>query len=155
MRTAAAVLAGVIAGLLVAIGLVVTLGPGDSASREDRVAGGTAPTSTTAVDRGGDVLVFLDRWVTDDERRGIEAVLDDHAQVADYQFWDQTESLAEARRLFSGNAEMLAKLDQDPGIIPSSYRITLTSADPQSAGRVVADLDGRAGVKEMTVVQET
>jgi cell division protein FtsX len=99
------------------------------------------------------VLVFLDRRVTDDERRGIEAVLDDHPQVADYGFWNQAESLAEARRLFSGNAEMLAKLDRDPGIIPSSYPITLTSADPQSAGRVVADLESRPGVMQMRVVQ--
>jgi hypothetical protein len=48
---------------------------------------------------------------------------------------------------------MLAKLDRDPGIVPSSYRITLTHADPAFAGRVVADFQDQPGVMQVTIVQ--
>jgi cell division protein FtsX len=157
VRTAAAVLGGVVVGLIVAIGLVVTLGRNDSSRRESAATGGAGAVSTsssaTSIDRDGHVLVFLERDVTEAERQTIEAALDNHPQVAGHEFWDQADSLAEARRLFRNNAEMLAKLDRDPGIIPSSYRITLTHADPASAGRVVADFQDQPGVMQVTIVQ--
>jgi FtsX extracellular domain len=156
VRTAAAVLGGVVVGLIVAIGLVVTLGRNDSSRRESAATSGAGAVSTSSapsIDRDGHVLVLLERDITEAERQTIEAALDNHPQVAGHEFWGQANSLTEARQLFRNNAEMLAKLDRDPGIIPSSYRITLTHADPASAGRVVADFQDEPGVMQVTIVQ--
>jgi cell division protein FtsX len=88
--------------------------------------------------------VFLDRDVTEAERQGLEAAIDNHPQVASHEFWDQAESLAEARRIFRNHAEML---------VPSSIRITLTHADPATAGQVAADLQDQPGVMQVTIVK--
>ena len=41
----------------------------------------------------------------------------------------------------------------DPGLVPSSFRITLTHADPATAGQVVADLQDQPGVTRVTIVK--
>jgi FtsX extracellular domain len=157
VRTAAAMLGGLVVGLIVAIGLVVTLGRNDSPRRESAAMSGAGGASTSSsavsIDRDGHVLVFLDRDVTEAERHNIEAALDNHPQVSSHAFWDQAESLAEARRLFRNHAEMLAKLDRDPEMVPSSFRITLTHPDPATAGRVVANFQDQPGVMQVTIVQ--
>jgi FtsX extracellular domain len=150
MRAVIAGLGGVLIGGLLALGAAATIDEGGSGSeaREDDAIGGMAPTSTSVDGRDGDVLVFLDRGVTDSQRQSIEASLDNHPEVASYEYWDHAESVAEARRLFSDNAEMLAKIDKDPDLIPASYRVILTSAGLGSAGRIAADVEDRPGVLE-------
>jgi hypothetical protein len=92
VRTAAAVLGGVVVGLIVAIGLVVTLGRNDSSRRESAATSGASAVSTSSsapsIDRDGHVLVFLERDITEAERQTIEAALDSHPQVAGHEFWD-------------------------------------------------------------------
>ncbi|HKE75540.1 MAG TPA: permease-like cell division protein FtsX [Acidimicrobiales bacterium] len=153
MRAAVGACLGVAAGALFTLGAVLVLDDGDSGSDggDSSLAGSVAPTADSAADRGGDVLVFLDQDVTDAQRQSIEAWLDRHPEVASIEYWDQAESLAEARRLFRHNPEMLAKIDANPEAIPASYRLALTTAGLGSAGRIAVDADGLPGVLRSVV----
>lgn len=111
------------------------------------------PEPATAVDRGGDVLVFLDEDLTDAERQAVVAELDARSEVATYEYWDEAASLAEARDMFRDDAEMLEKLDNG-ATVPTSYRLTLTDVDRVSAGRLALDLENLPGVLEAVVTDQ-
>jgi hypothetical protein len=151
MRTAAAALGGVVTGLLIAAGFVVARDDDPAGRGAPEAAADVATTAPPPADRSGDVLVFLDQGVSDEDRRGIEAVLDADPRVAGYEYWDNAESVEEARRLFSRNAEMLAKIEREPELIPSSYRLTVIDGDWQAAGRLAAELEDLPGVRETAV----
>jgi FtsX extracellular domain len=160
MKTALAVLGGLAAGLVIAGGAFVALGDEDAGDDPpvpgDRERPSPSVTDQPAADlgvptRGGEVIVFLDGDVSDEERRGVESALEAHPDVVAYEYWDHEESLAEARTLFRDNGEMLAKITEQPEIIPASYRLDVAGDDVESAGRVTLDLEGLPGVMRATV----
>jgi FtsX extracellular domain len=163
VRTAIAVLGGIVIGLAVVFGVASVQGRDGPESRDslerrdgpESRAGGAVDVadvvSRTPPERGSDVLVFLAPDVTDAQRTAIEAELDDHPQVASYDYWDHEESVAEALRLFREHAEMLAKIDSDPQVILSSYRVVLTSGALVDAGRLANEAEAWPGVKEAVV----
>ncbi len=55
-------------------------------------------------------------------------------------------------RLFAENAEMLAKIEQDPGLVPASYRLSLVSKDVRSAVTIITDVEGLPGVLDVTAM---
>jgi FtsX extracellular domain len=163
MKTALAVLGGLVAGLAMAGGAFVALSD-DGSDGDDTPAAGdkerpspppVATDQTAAAlgpaTRGGEVIVFLDLDVSDEERRGVEEALDADPEVVAYEYWDQEESLAEARRLFQNNGKMLATINESPEIIPASYRLDVAGTDVESAGRVALDLEELPGVDRTTV----
>lgn len=100
MKPAVAAIGGVVASVVVALGIAAFVLDDDGADRGagDRdAATGTAPPTTAEVDRGGDVIVFLQREVTDAQRQSIEALLDTQPEIASYEYWNQERSTAEAR----------------------------------------------------------
>jgi hypothetical protein len=156
MKPAVTAIGGVVVGAIVTLGVAAFVlddeGSGSGSVGRDDAVTGTAPTTSStvdrdgaAVDRGGDVIVFLDRSVTESQQQSIEAWLDAQPEIASYEYWDQAESTAEARRLFRDNSEMLAKIDR--GVwVPTSYRIRLASCDLVVLSRIVRDAEARPGV---------
>lgn len=135
-------------GLAIALAVVLVndRGSGGAASG---VASGSDTTSTT-IYREGDVIVFLELDISPEQSAAIEQVLVGHTVVAEYEYWDHAASLDEARRLFRDNAQMLAKLETQPELVPPSYRVTLVQADTPSAAELIVALDGLAGVLQAT-----
>lgn len=150
MRSTASLLAGIVVGLAIALGVVVVLtGDSDSPDAPEATAGTASTTSTTVVDRGGDVLVFLEPDVTEQQRSDIEGALEAIPEVAGVEYWDQAAGLAEALRLFADNPVMLAKLESNPDLVPASYRVSLMRRDVPSAVATITAVDGRPGVLDV------
>jgi cell division protein FtsX len=139
---------GLAVGLAIAA-IVVLLNDGDSGGRSPGVRSASAEVTSTTVDRVGDVIAFLEPSITPEQSAAIEQVLSDHPDVADYEYWDHAASLSEALRLFRDNAEMTAKLEENPELVPPSYRVTLVRDDTRSAAELIAVLDGAAGVLDV------
>lgn len=146
MKTKLAVLGGIVLGLVLAAGAYTVL-VDDTDDTQD--AGGR-PLNASARDGEGDVVVFIDTAATDGERGAIEDAIAAHPDVMSYEYWDQEESLAEARRLFEDNADMLARITEEPELIPASYRVDLVSKDTGLASSVALDFEDVPGVMRAT-----
>jgi hypothetical protein len=140
-----------LAGLAIGAGATVVVGDNELAAPAvlpDDESGADAQ----AVDRGGHVLVFLVEGVSEAERRGIEAVIHGLDAVEDYEYWNAEASVAEARRLFRENSEMLEKIDA--GVhIPESYRLLLRDPSTPNAMVVSSHFEGLPGVLEVTTIE--
>jgi cell division protein FtsX len=118
--------------------------PGEHASDG---AGTTAPAESRASAFGDqEVIAFLDHDVTEAERRAIEAELEAQPDLVDVEYRTQDEALAEARRLFRDNPEMLARFEDDPGLVPALYSVTLGTADTDVSAQLVGALEDLPGV---------
>jgi len=107
-------------------------------------------TSGQDVDRGGHVLVFLREDVSAGDRQRIEATIAADTGVQAYEYWNAEASVAEARRLFRDNPEMLEKID-DGVHIPESFRLQLRDPSRPSATVVVSHLEELPGVLQVTI----
>jgi cell division transport system permease protein len=79
-------------------------------------------------EEGVDVILFLDRDITDEQRSGLETKLEEHPEIIDFRYVNEEESRAEFERLFRRNGAMLERIEARPDLLPTSYRI-----DPQSS----------------------
>jgi cell division protein FtsX len=147
-RDASVASVGLAVGLAIAT-IVVLLNDGGSGGRSTGAGSASAEVTSTTVDRGGDVIAFLEPSITPEQSAAIEQVLSDHPDVAHHEYWDHAASLWEARRLFRDNAEMTAKLEENPELVPPSYRVTLVRDDTRSAAQLIAVLDGATGVLDV------
>ena len=150
MTRAVTGLACLVAGAVLGAGAMALVGRDDGgADTPPSEDGAAAPAEE--VDRGGHVLVFLVDGVTEEQRRGIEAALDTHADVEDYEYWDAEASVAEARQILAGDPEMLARVDA--GLpVPESYRLLLREPDLPRATVVRGDLQGLPGVRQVVIM---
>lgn len=101
---------------------------------------------------GGDVeiIVFLGRDVTDEQRTALGATFAADPRVTAYRYVDEAESREEFRRLFRRNQEMLERIERNPDLLPTSYRLELSPAGRQQVADVVAGLDDHPGVLRTT-----
>ena len=74
-------------------------------------------------EEGIELIVFLQRNITEEQQTAIEDLLESNPEVADYRFVDVEASHREAERLFARNAAMMERLAADPEMIPPSFRI--------------------------------
>ncbi len=99
---------------------------------------------------GVQVLVFLQRTITDEQRAALEDSIESNPEVATYRFVDVEESNQEARRLFRGNAAMLQRLDADPEMIPPSYRLVPEATEAGAVESLRGQYEGQPGVQAAT-----
>ncbi|MGH9211292.1 MAG: permease-like cell division protein FtsX [Acidimicrobiales bacterium] len=97
-------------------------------------------------DADEDLIVFLDRAVTDDQRAALEATMSQNADIATFDYMDEAASVEDAQERFEGSTEMLEEIEQRPDVVPTSYRLTLVETDQATAADVAARLEGLAGV---------
>jgi FtsX extracellular domain len=147
MRASAVGLACLVAGLGIGAAAMAVMSGDDDGVAEMMAAQESA--ADEPADRGGHVLVFLAEGVTDEQRQAIEAALA-RPEVEDYEYWDAEASLAEARRIFADDPEMLEKVDG--GVqVPQSYRLLLSDPDLPTATVVQGDLQGLPGVLRVVI----
>jgi cell division transport system permease protein len=83
-------------------------------------------------EEGVEVIVFLDRAITDEARDDLEQTLTAHPQVAGVRYMDTEASLEEYRRIFENNPAMLAEGEANPELLPTSFRVTPDTENPQA-----------------------
>ena len=144
-RDASVALIGLTLGLAIALA-VVLVNDGGAGSGTPRTASASDPVTSPTDDREGDVLVFLEQDITPDQSAAIRQVLASSPLVAQFEYWDHARSHEEALWLFRDNADMMAKLQASPELVPASYRVTLAQDDIPSATELILALDGVEGV---------
>jgi cell division transport system permease protein len=99
---------------------------------------------------GIQVIVWLQRAVTDDQRVALEEAIESNPDVADYVYVDVDESYEEARRLFRANTAMLQRLEEDPAMVPPSYRLVPRTTEAGAVEGLRRQYEGQAGVQAAT-----
>jgi cell division transport system permease protein len=104
--------------------------------------------------QGVEVVVFVNRNITAEEKTALEGVLDEHPQVDKFHFVDTAESEAEYRRLFEDNQAMIERIEENPDLLPNSYRITPVSKETQAILSLTDQLREQGGVLKATSALE-
>jgi cell division transport system permease protein len=99
---------------------------------------------------GVQVLVFLQRNITDEQRTALEASISKNPEVDSFRYVDVEESNQEARRLFRGNAAMLQRLEADPEMVPPSYRLVPQTTETGTVESLRRQYEGQPGVQAAT-----
>jgi cell division transport system permease protein len=99
---------------------------------------------------GVQVLVFLQRNITDEQRAALESSIGENPEVDSFRYVDVEESNQEARRLFRGNAAMLQRLEADPEMVPSSYRLVPRTTETGTVESLRRQYEGQPGVQAAT-----
>jgi hypothetical protein len=100
--------------------------------------------------RHDDVLLFVRRDLTDDERVTLTEAIETDPRIAAYRYVGESEATEEFRRLFHRNQAMLDRIEQNPHLVPVYYRLQLLPASRQDAEAVVSELGGMVGVLRAT-----
>ena len=99
---------------------------------------------------GVQVLVFLQRNITDEQRTALEKSIKENPEVDSFKYVDVEESNQEARRLFRGNAAMLQRLEADPEMVPPSYRLVPQTTETGTVESLRRQYEGQPGVQAAT-----
>ena len=150
MRVVAVGMACFLAGLAIGAGAMTMAGEQDESAPPASRARHEFTADDRVDQRSGHLLVFLVDGVTHSERQGIEAALAAREDVEAYEHWDAEASLAEARRLFRDDPEMIAKFD-DGLAVPESYRLLLRNPTRPNATVVWSHFEGLPGVLEVVI----
>ena len=104
--------------------------------------------------KGVEVIVFVDRQITPEQKQALEDKLGDHPEIADSHFVDDDASRAEYERLFEDNQAMLDRIRENPNLLPNSYRITPVSKETQAILSLTEQLRKEPGVLKATSALE-
>jgi cell division transport system permease protein len=99
---------------------------------------------------GVQVLVFLQRNITDEQRSALEDSIGKNPEVDSFRYVDVEESNQEARRLFRGNAAMLQRLEADPEMVPPSFRLVPRTTETGTVESLRRQYEGQPGVQAAT-----
>ena len=99
---------------------------------------------------GVQVLVFLQRNITDEQRTALEKSIKENPAVDSFEDVDVEESNQEARRLIRGNAAMLQRLEADPEMVPPSYRLVPQTTETGTVESLRRQYEGQPGVQAAT-----
>lgn len=100
------------------------------------------------------MIVFFEANADDAAREAIEALLDQHVGVQRFVYVDA--AAAQARKLFQDNQAMLDRMEEDPALVPSTYRVVLTAAGDQvTTDALTAELQQMPGVLRADPVPRT
>jgi cell division transport system permease protein len=99
---------------------------------------------------GIQVIVFLQRTITEEQQAALEDSIESNAEVADYRFVDVEESHEEAMRMFGDNAAFRERLEADPELIPPSYRLVPRTADTGVVESLRMQYEEQPGVRQAT-----
>lgn len=97
-------------------------------------------------EEGIEVIVFLQREITDDQRDALAQVIEGNPEVDRSRYVGVEESRNEALRLFERNDAMLRKIRENETWVPPSYRIVPASTDIDAIRSLQQQLASEAGV---------
>jgi FtsX extracellular domain len=102
-----------------------------------------------------DVVLFLDREVTDDQRAAIEATARQLPDVEAFEYLDGDAIAEEIGRLFEEeNDAMFERLEENTDLIPTAYVVMLTSDDSATVEEVITSFEDLDGVTRATPAGE-
>lgn len=110
---------------------------------------------TARWEEGIELIVFLEREVTPEQREALEAKFDENPEISKVTFVDEEESREEALRLFERNEAMRKKVEENEDLIPASYRLVPTTKDDGVIKSLTAQYADEPGVRQATNQLET
>lgn len=81
---------------------------------------------------GVEVVVFVKRDLPQAQWNDLEQTLKGFPGVDKVRFMDEEESMKEYKRIFRNNPAMLAEGEKDPDLVPTSFRVTPSTEDPDA-----------------------
>jgi cell division transport system permease protein len=105
---------------------------------------------STRWESGVEVIVFLNRDISDEQRNALEESIDGTEGVESFRYVNQDESRDEYERLFRRNEAMLDRIRDRPNLLPTSYRITPSTTDTDTIQQMTARFNEQAGVARAT-----
>jgi cell division transport system permease protein len=103
---------------------------------------------------GIELIVFLNRDITEDQRAELETTFKENEEVDKFEYVNLEKSNAEARRLFERNEAMLKQIEENPELVPASYRIAPVTKDTGVIASLRQQFDGLPGVMRTTSSQD-
>ena len=98
---------------------------------------------------GIEVIVFLQRDATDEQRDALQKKFDENPHIRDARYVDEAESREEALRLFARNEAMKKKVEESPDLVPPSYRLVPTEKDEDLIKSLTNEFSGEPGVRSV------
>ncbi|HMG40860.1 MAG TPA: ABC transporter permease [Acidimicrobiales bacterium] len=105
-------------------------------------------------EEGVEVVVFVQRDISEEAKDTLETDLREHPSVADVRYVDAEESMAEYRRIFENNPAMLAEGEKNPELVPTSFRVTPSTSNPQAILSITEQFATKEGVMRATSALE-
>ncbi len=103
--------------------------------------------------RGGiEFIVYLQPTVQADLEASIQGDLEDHPDVARFEYVDQDETYEEFKRLFADSPQLVDTVD--PSILPPSFRVAPRVQDPEVVQALGETFESKAGVYEVVFAFE-
>jgi cell division transport system permease protein len=103
---------------------------------------------------GIELIVFLQRDISEEQRAELQAAFDENDEIDDAKYVSIEESQAEARRLFDRNDAMLKQIDENPELVPASYRIAPRTKDTAVIASLQQQFNSQPGVLRTTSSQD-
>ena len=100
------------------------------------------------------LIVFVNRDITPEQKQALEKKLEDHPEIARFHYLDDAASREEYQRIFKDNQAMLDRIEENPDLLPNSYRITPVSKETQTILSLTEQLRKEPGVREATSALE-
>ncbi|MGH9213131.1 MAG: cell division protein FtsX [Acidimicrobiales bacterium] len=97
-------------------------------------------------EEGVELILFLHRDITDEQRSALEDKLDTHPDITGFRYFDEGQSREEAERLFRRNGAMLERLEERPDLVPTSYRVDPVESNNTAIEALTAEFRQEAGV---------
>jgi cell division transport system permease protein len=105
---------------------------------------------STRWEEGVEMIVFIDREITPEQRDALESALDEHPHIARSRYVNDEESREEFERLFRRNQAMLERIEANPRLLPTSYRVTPTTTDEATIQDMTRQFNEMEGVQRAT-----
>jgi cell division transport system permease protein len=105
-------------------------------------------------ENGIELIVFLKRDISEDQRAALETVFNENDEVDNFDYMNLEQSNAEARRLFDRNEAMLTQIEENPELVPASYRIKPVRKDTAVIQSLQQQFASQPGVLKTTSSQE-
>ncbi|MCU1353041.1 MAG: hypothetical protein JWM05_2250 [Acidimicrobiales bacterium] len=106
--------------------------------------------------KGGiEFIVFMQPDVSPAQRTALQRQLADNPDIKRVKYVDQKASLAEARKIFKDQPTLLQPIEDDPSILPTSFRVTPRNSDVRSVDSLKRFYEGRPGVYLVKAATDT
>ena len=118
---------------------------------------GLDPAEEPEVHRDGStsMVVFVDQDLSDGELAAIETDLRDDPRVDRLDYLDHQETENEYRVLFADDDQMIERVDDNPDLLPTSFRFVLATADPDVVEDVIGQVQRTGGVLRVAATVST
>jgi cell division transport system permease protein len=106
--------------------------------------------------KGGiEFIVFMQPNITPAQRTALRDTLNHDPAIKRIKYVDQKEALAEFRKIFRDQPELLQSVDQDPSILPASFRVVPRNADATAVDQLKEIYEKKSGVYQVMASSDT